>query len=160
MTWCTKEAGHQHLWCWPKFFYSACYVHPNWEGPGVFVPGVMHICISKLGHRWFRKWLVAWLASSHYLNQCWNIFIQEYPFEHLFWKMVVILPQPPWLKLSELNLSSDWLIITSQVIASKILEDLDYELKAFVNGFPELSTLENMYCQISNIRVKTHLSRQ
>ena len=24
-------------------------------------------------HHWFRLWLVAWLASSHYLNHCWNI---------------------------------------------------------------------------------------
>ena len=26
-----------------------------------------HICITKLGHHWFRKWLVAWSAPSHYL---------------------------------------------------------------------------------------------
>ena len=24
-------------------------------------------------HHWFRKWLVAWSAPSHYLKQCWNI---------------------------------------------------------------------------------------
>ena len=24
-------------------------------------------------HHWFRLWLVAWTAPSHYLNQCWNI---------------------------------------------------------------------------------------
>ena len=24
-------------------------------------------------HHWFRRWLVAWSAPSHYLNQCWNI---------------------------------------------------------------------------------------
>ena len=34
---------------------------------------MVHICVRKLGHPWFRKWLVAWLAPSHYLNQCWNI---------------------------------------------------------------------------------------
>ena len=33
---------------------------------------VTHICIIKLSHHWFRPWLVAWLAPSHYLNQCWN----------------------------------------------------------------------------------------
>ena len=34
---------------------------------------VTHICISKLGHHWFRSWYFAWPAPSHYLNQCWNI---------------------------------------------------------------------------------------
>ena len=34
---------------------------------------VTHICVSRLDHHWFRKWLVAWSAPSHYLNQCWNI---------------------------------------------------------------------------------------
>ena len=24
-------------------------------------------------HPWFRQWLVAWSAPSHFLNQCWNI---------------------------------------------------------------------------------------
>ena len=24
-------------------------------------------------HHWFKLWLVAWTAPSHYLNQCWNI---------------------------------------------------------------------------------------
>ena len=28
---------------------------------------------QETNHHWFRKWLVAWLAPSHYLNQCWNI---------------------------------------------------------------------------------------
>ena len=35
---------------------------------------VTHICVSELtNHHWFRQWLVAWPAPSHYLNQCWNI---------------------------------------------------------------------------------------
>ena len=33
---------------------------------------VTNTCISKL-HHWFRKWLVAWSAPSHYLKQCWDI---------------------------------------------------------------------------------------
>ena len=28
---------------------------------------------QKTIHHWSRLWLVAWLAPSHYLNQCWNI---------------------------------------------------------------------------------------
>ena len=31
------------------------------------------ICVSELGHHWFRFWLVACSAPSHYLNQCWFI---------------------------------------------------------------------------------------
>ena len=34
---------------------------------------VAHICFSRLDHRWFRLWLVAWSAPSHYLNQSLNI---------------------------------------------------------------------------------------
>ena len=34
---------------------------------------MMHLHISKLGHHWFRSWLVTWPAQSHYLNQCWII---------------------------------------------------------------------------------------
>ena len=71
-----------------------------------------HIC-QLTDHHWFRWWLVAWLAPSHYLNQCWNIvnwtfrnklqwnlnwnlciFIQENPFENVVWKMAAILSWP------------------------------------------------------------------
>ena len=34
---------------------------------------VTHICISKLGHHWFRKWPAACLTQSHYQDQCWLI---------------------------------------------------------------------------------------
>ena len=34
---------------------------------------VTHICVNILDHHWFRSWLVAWSAPSHYLNQCWDI---------------------------------------------------------------------------------------
>ena len=37
------------------------------------LPLVLHICISECGKHWFRKWLVAYSATSHYLNQCWVI---------------------------------------------------------------------------------------
>ena len=72
--------------------------------------GVTHICVVELGHHWFRWWLVACSASSHYLNQCWNIvnwtlgnklqwnlnqnlhnFIQENVFENVVWEMSAIL---------------------------------------------------------------------
>ena len=31
---------------------------------------VTHICVTNLGHQWFRWWLVACSAPSHYLKQC------------------------------------------------------------------------------------------
>ena len=31
------------------------------------------ICVKKSGQHWFRQWLVAYLAPSHYLNKCWFI---------------------------------------------------------------------------------------
>ena len=64
-------------------------------------------------HHWYRSWLVAWPAPSHYLNQCWDIvnsnlrykpqwnlkrnsyiFIQENVFENVFWKTAAILSRP------------------------------------------------------------------
>ena len=33
---------------------------------------------------WFRQWLVAWTAPSHYLNQCWNI-VNWTPINKLQW---------------------------------------------------------------------------
>ena len=76
-----------------------------------------HICVSKIYHHWFGKWLVTWSAPSHYQNQCWNIvnwtlgnklqwnftrnsyiFIQEYPFENGVRKMASILSRPQCVK--------------------------------------------------------------
>ena len=39
----------------------------------VFLLLAPHICVNESGQHWFRQWLVAYLAPSHYLNQCWNI---------------------------------------------------------------------------------------
>ena len=37
------------------------------------LPLVPHICVNELGKHWFRLWLVACPAPSHYPNQCWFI---------------------------------------------------------------------------------------
>ena len=34
---------------------------------------LMSFMCWQINHNWFRQWLVAWTAPSHYLNQCWNI---------------------------------------------------------------------------------------
>ena len=66
-----------------------------------------------ISHLWFRVWLVAWPAPSHYLNQCWNmvnshlrnklqwilkrnsyIFTHENAFENIVCEMAAILYRP------------------------------------------------------------------
>ena len=47
---------------------------------------VTHIWVSKLSYHWFRWWLVACSASSHYVNQC---SLQDNKFENVS-KMAVI----------------------------------------------------------------------
>ena len=66
---------------------------------------------------WFRYWLVAWSAPSHYQNQCWNIvnktlrnklqwifsrssniFIHEHAFESVVCEKAAILSRPQWVK--------------------------------------------------------------
>ena len=68
-------------------------------------------------HHWFRKWLVAWSAPSHYLNQWWNIvdwnltnklqwnfnrnsniFIQYNALENIVCEMPAILSRPQCVK--------------------------------------------------------------
>ena len=39
---------------------------------------------QQINHHWFRQWLVAWPAPSHYLNQCWNI-VNLTPRDKLQW---------------------------------------------------------------------------
>ena len=36
------------------------------------------INVYELGHRWFRKWFVACLVSSHCLNHCWLLSIGKF----------------------------------------------------------------------------------
>ena len=72
-----------------------------------------HICVTKVGYHWFRQWLVACSAPSHYLNKCWIIvnwtlvnifqwnfnqnttfFIDKNAFDNVVWKMSAILSRP------------------------------------------------------------------
>ena len=39
----------------------------------IHLPLVSHICFSELGQHWFRYWLVAYSALSHYPNQRWDV---------------------------------------------------------------------------------------
>ena len=73
--------------CWGVFqsSYGICCVYPimvffmSRSGAELesaqltHLPLVAHICISESSQHWFRYWLVACMAPSHYLNQCWLI---------------------------------------------------------------------------------------
>ena len=45
-------------------------IKPQWIHSS---PQAPHVCVSGSGQHWFRQWLVACSAPSHYLNQCWVI---------------------------------------------------------------------------------------
>ena len=81
------------------------------------LPLVPHICVSESDQHWFRKWLVAYSAPSHYLNHSWvvvnwslmnklqwklnrnyNIRIQENAFECVVYEMAAILSRGSWVK--------------------------------------------------------------
>ena len=82
-----------------------------------YLPLVPHICVGELGQPYFKYWLVACLAPSHYLNQCWVIvngtlrnklqwnfnqsswiFIHRNAFEDIICKIAAILSQPKYVK--------------------------------------------------------------
>ena len=86
------------------------------DKPLTHLPLVSHICVCQLGQHWFRKWLVAYLAPNHYLNQCWLIvnwtprnklqwnfdqntkfFIHESAFENLICEMATMLSRGSWV---------------------------------------------------------------
>ena len=66
-----------------------------------------HIGVNELGHHWFRWWLGACWAPSHYMNQCWLIVIldltnrteilikvQNYYFKDIHFKMLSTKRRP------------------------------------------------------------------
>ena len=90
---------------------------------------VPHICITELGRHWFREWLVACSAPSHYLNQHWvivnltprnklqwnfnqntKLFIHENASKNIVCKMAAILSWGRWVKqiVLCLNASIHW----------------------------------------------------
>ena len=81
--WCAIKIAHQSASCHTFLTCEiassiplACYLHWGF---------VMHICVSELGHHWFRLWLVACLVPSHHFNQCW-CFVNSMLTNKLQWK--------------------------------------------------------------------------
>ena len=77
---------------------------------------MLHTCVNELDQHWFRKWLGASSAPSHYLNQCWvivnltirnklkwnfnqntKLFISKNASENIVCKMAAILPKGKWV---------------------------------------------------------------
>ena len=90
------------------------------------------ICVSKLGHHWFKWWLVTWPVPSHYLNHCWNIvnwtlgvkfqlnfnqnakiFIRKNAFKNVICKVSFILFWPLF------DLMNQWWLIVSLTLGKK-----------------------------------------
>ena len=76
----------------------------KWSGRRLIthLPLVPHICFGKLGRHWFRYWLVAFSAPSHYLKQCWLIvdwnLMNKLKYENVVWERVAILSRGIWVK--------------------------------------------------------------
>ena len=56
MAWCRQETSHYLSQCWPSSMSPYGVTRPQW--------------VKKLGHQWFRKWLITWSVLSHNQNQC------------------------------------------------------------------------------------------
>ena len=109
--WYTNVSGIFHKYTGREFDHCQHYAY-NYGNAKLLRPSDAYMR-QLTNHHWFRQWLVAWPAPSHYLNQCWNIvnwiprnklqwnfdrnsyiFHQENPFENVVWKMAAILSRP------------------------------------------------------------------
>ena len=82
-----------------------------------------HICVTELGHHWFRWWVVARAAPSHHRNQCW-LLINHVPRNRLQSK-VTNFDWPKCIKIIVCNFA---------IILSKgrwVSEPIAHELLAF-----------------------------
>ena len=113
---------------------------------------VLHICVSKSCHHWFRWWLVAYSAPSHYVNQCWvivnwilgnklqwnfnqniKLFIHENATENIVCKMAAILVGGRWANARPWHLHCEMEIqqfctesLISYLLTHKLLEICGY----------------------------------
>ena len=104
---------HHRNPCANCLFSHSGHVLPNLT----HLPLVPHTCVSEEDQHWFRKWLVAYSAPSHYLNQCWvivnwtlwnklqwnfnqntKLFIPENASENIDCEMAAILSRPQCVK--------------------------------------------------------------
>ena len=70
--WCNRALSHDDIIPWkacPYCWFSGWARHRSVNS---LRPSDAYMR-QLLNHHWFRQWLVAWSAPSHYLNQWWNI---------------------------------------------------------------------------------------
>ena len=132
MAWCRQATSHYLSQCWPRSLVPYGVTKPQWvKSVKEWYKMQMQIYIFskqfsmqrvnplrpgdiyKLGHHWFRLWLVTHLVPCHYLKQCWlipnwtfgntfqrnfnqntTIFIQENIFENAVCKIADIFLRP------------------------------------------------------------------
>ena len=93
---------------------------------------------QQINHYWFRQWLGAWTAPSHYLNQCWNIvrnklqwnldrnsyiFIQENASGNIVCEKAAILSRGRWVK--PIPLCRSWLT-AAMILSLEAINVVDY----------------------------------
>ena len=61
----------QIVLCFPPVVIDITFFFSNFQA--THLPLLPDICLSELGQHWFRQWLVAYWAASHYLIQSWVI---------------------------------------------------------------------------------------
>ena len=105
------------------------------------------ICFLATSLHWFRLWLVAWMAPSHYLNQCWNIinwplrnklqwnfnqnsniFIQENALENVVYQMAFTLSRPQCVIGSISQPNSLYILIISLVSTDMVTQEYSWFL--------------------------------
>ena len=105
-----------------------------------------HICVSESGQHWFRQWLVAYWAPSHYLNQCWvivnenlrnkvqwnfnqnkKLFIHENAFENVVCEMADILSRGRWVNGIDGHIHLIKMLLACLKINIKHLKNIDVE---------------------------------
>ena len=68
MAWCHQATSHYLSQCCPRSLSPYGVTRPQWVNS--LSSSDMHLYTKQ---HWFRQWLVAWPAPSHYLNQCCDI---------------------------------------------------------------------------------------
>ena len=124
-----------------------------------------NIWVNKLGHHVFRKWLVAWSATSHYLNQeyYWldlrssfqwhvhhksNILIHENAFYNVICEMVAILSRWGWGNLSPFTIKIQYRItsnISRTLADNKIVDNSDVVGASPVGAAPTTSSFSTSH---------------
>ena len=124
-------------------------------------------------HHCFRKWLVAWTAPSHFLNQCWNIvnwtlwnkfqwifnrnsniFIYENEFESVVCEMAAILSRPQCVKMFS---RGHWVAVFnffSSTIANYLVHQILHERASLPSRQPLAALYPPKYILINeNIKI-------